>query len=142
MDERGQPPKPRVGPSKSVAGTKAVQAEDLLEAATFLGRHFACGGDEAWRPDRDLPDGGLRDWLTRRVGALLEGDVQRLTQILYRIDVSERRVERAFEAASLGEVADQIAGLLLDRLLRALARRRTLAGLPDDRPSTDEGTER
>lgn len=57
-----------------------------------------------------------RDRLVERLTALLATDPERLMQILYRIDVSEERVNAIFRAAPLDRIAEQLADAILERM--------------------------
>ncbi|WP_018477190.1 hypothetical protein [Pontibacter roseus] len=65
----------------------------------------------------------LHQQVTRMVQQLLRQNLNHLLHILYRIDVDERNVKRAMLAASEGEVAENIARLIVEReLLKAQIR--------------------
>lgn len=56
----------------------------------------------------------LQYWLAGEIALLMDRDMQRLLNILYRIDVSEDKVKLAFIS---DEPAFQVAGLIIEREL-------------------------
>jgi hypothetical protein len=63
----------------------------------------------------------LRIWLTTQITLLLDSDMQKLMNILYRIDVSENKVKVAF---SDNHPAKEIADLIIERELQKVETRR------------------
>ena len=60
----------------------------------------------------------LQNKVAKAVLYLLQKDLGRLLNILYRIDVEEQKVKQAMLASSEAEVADQIAHLIIKRELQ------------------------
>lgn len=105
--------------------------EELLEAAELIGRHFdVADASEVVDPNDGL--GGLAQFLARRILELLRQDLEKLTHILYRIDVPEPLVNSAFQADSLEDVAVGLAELVVARELRTVALRRRLDDTGDE----------
>lgn len=63
----------------------------------------------------------LRFWLTNEIALLMDSDMQKLMNILYRIDVSENEVKVAF---SVNHPAKEIADLIIKRELQKVETRR------------------
>ncbi len=57
----------------------------------------------------------LKAWLTERVVNLLLNNMEALLTILYRADVSERKVKEAFSQSDSKLIAPKIAELLINR---------------------------
>lgn len=62
----------------------------------------------------------LQMWLTGEIRILLDHDFNRLLNILYRMDVSEEKVNKAFAE---GDPAFAIAGLIIERELKKVETR-------------------
>lgn len=63
----------------------------------------------------------LQQWLSEEVRLLLDHDFQRLLNILYRIDVSEKKTKKALTGSN---PADAIAGLIIERELQKVETRK------------------
>ena len=63
----------------------------------------------------------LQNWLAGEISILLDRDMQRLFNVLYRIDVNESKVKLAFTA---DKPAWEIAGLIIERELQKVASRK------------------
>lgn len=83
----------------------------------------------------DLPEGAEARWrwlratLTAHIERMIEHDVGSLPQALYRVDVDERSVDRAFAESSRADLAPALAELVLERMARILRTRRRWEGL-------------
>ena len=64
----------------------------------------------------------LHQLLSKAIKELLEQNFEGLLQALYRIDVSEQKVQQAF--ASEGDVADTIAELIIEREIQKVETRK------------------
>ena len=69
---------------------------------------------------RELPESessftALRQVLISKVAFLLDHDFEKMIQILYRIDVSEEKVKKTFEAASGPDLPEILADLIIER---------------------------
>ncbi len=75
----------------------------------------------------------FRDLLTERLRFIIDNDFGKLAQILYRIDVDERKVDEIFRTAPIPEVPAALADLITTRVLRTLeSRRRYREGLHEE----------
>ena len=66
----------------------------------------------------------IRSRLTTLISNLLDSDLQGLLNLLYRIDVSEKKVKTILTTANTGELADQIAALIIERKMQKIITRR------------------
>ncbi|MBC5775288.1 hypothetical protein H8S95_14510 [Pontibacter sp. KCTC 32443] len=73
-------------------------------------------GTETLQHTHNLQD--LQQKLAQAVLYLLQKDLNRLLNILYRIDVDERKVKQAMLAPTEEEVADHIAQIIIKRELQ------------------------
>ncbi len=71
----------------------------------------------------------LRATLTAHIERMIEHDFGALPQALYRVDVDERAVDRAFAESSRDSLAEALADLVLERMARVLRTRRRWEGL-------------
>lgn len=60
----------------------------------------------------------LKEKLAIRIADMLENDWQRLSNIFYRLDVSESKVTRVLKSVPIPEVPYQLAELVIDRQLQ------------------------
>jgi len=56
----------------------------------------------------------LRNWLAREIGILIDHDLQKLLNVLYRIDINEEKAKIAFAST---DPANELAILIIDREL-------------------------
>lgn len=77
---------------------------------------------------KDLPVSmsGLHTWLEQKIADLLDHDPTRLMQALYRIDVDEDEVRRAF--AGLENLAETLSSLIIQRVQQKIATRQKYRG--------------
>jgi len=66
----------------------------------------------------------LHQYLTKAIMDLLDKDFNRLINILYRIDISERRVAKALHTDDPGQVAPELASLVIERELQKVETQR------------------
>lgn len=59
--------------------------------------------------------------LTKRIVHLIRVDLDKLTQALYRIDVSDKATHDAFNLGEINAIADRLAELIIKRQLKKLA---------------------
>ena len=57
----------------------------------------------------------LKEWLTSEIVKLLLNDMEKLLNILYRIDVNERKVKEVFAQNNPSLIAPKLAELLIQR---------------------------
>jgi hypothetical protein len=103
--------------------------DDLRAAADLIAAHFDYEVSLPPPRERDEdPAAVLARLLATEILRRLRGDLGSLMQALYRIDVPEPAVNRAFAAPTLEDVATALADLILERELQTVALRRTLEG--------------
>lgn len=76
--------------------------------------------------DTDIKASGydeLKEWLTQQIISLLLNDMEKLLNILYRIDVNEKKVKEVFAQHNPKLIAPLLAELLLERELQKAATR-------------------
>lgn len=65
----------------------------------------------------------LRDALYLRIRELLDKNVERLLSMLYRVDLSQKRLDEIFENGSKDDIALKIAEAVIDRQLQKIKTR-------------------
>ncbi len=94
-------------------GTSRTQV--LIETAAQLNKDL--GGE--WIRMEKIPLDADANWLFNEtkllVNELFNSDRSKLSQLLYRVDVSEREVKKVMETEEINLVADQLAALLVKR---------------------------
>jgi len=66
----------------------------------------------------------LRDRLVIVISEMLDDDFNRLLNLLYRMDVSEEKVKRAFVPGQPGSISEDLADLVLQREIQKILTRR------------------
>lgn len=97
--------------------TEVTEALELLQQHGVLDR----------QPQEAIPEFSLEELhalLTKQVLYLLERDMERLMQAMYRIDVAEQKFKEALVSA---DPASQLAGLILQREMLKVQTRRWYA---------------
>lgn len=91
------------------------QAHVLFETAAQLNKDL--GGE--WIRLEQIPNEADAAWLFKEVQLLVNelftSDRSKLSQLLYRVDVSEREVKRVMETEEIEHVGDQLAAMLVKR---------------------------
>lgn len=100
-----------------------MQKTELEEASQLLQQHGVLEQEQLSKLPHLGPD-ELLQLLTRQINYLLERDMERLMQSLYRIDVPEQKFKEALMAE---KPAEQIAELILQRELLKVKTRRWYA---------------
>lgn len=66
----------------------------------------------------------LKKALAVRILSLLDSNVERLLSMLYRVDLSQKKLDEIFRNESKEEIADQIAEAVVDRQLQKIQTRK------------------
>jgi hypothetical protein len=62
----------------------------------------------------------MKRHLSAKINILLEEKYDSLINILYRIDVDDKKIERVFSTEKRGNIADKIADLIIERQLQKI----------------------
>jgi len=92
--------------------------EENKELAEAISSRF----DLAKTGDLTLDD--LKKALTIRILDLLERNIERLLSMLYRVDLSPRKLDEIFMSGSKEEIAEKIAEAVIERQLKKLETRK------------------
>ncbi|MBL0309991.1 MAG: hypothetical protein IPP77_10015 [Bacteroidetes bacterium] len=74
----------------------------------------------------------MRDLLIRRVEELAEKDMEKLMWILYRIDVSEKRLHDTMQKTPADKFGSTIADLIIERQIKKIETRKQFGGKEND----------
>jgi hypothetical protein len=66
----------------------------------------------------------IKSCLRTLISNLLDSDLQGLLSLLYRVAVSEQKVKTILVTANAGEIAEQIAALIIERQIQKIITRR------------------
>lgn len=98
---------------------------DLISQSTELIQlHFGISRQELFSVKDENSFTDVHNRLTKVVAYLLEKDLQRLVNGLYKVDVDERKVKAAFTQEDPQQIASSIARLILERELQKCIIRR------------------
>jgi hypothetical protein len=91
--------------------------------------------DEALLPastDNEERFKALRSLLIRRIEELAEKDMEKLMWILYRIDVSEKKLHETMQQTPPDKFGSTIADLIIERQLKKIETRKQFGGKEND----------
>lgn len=74
----------------------------------------------------------LKQALAQRIKLMINTDMDKLLQALYRIDVNDRETDRAFSLGEIGLVSDKLAELIIRRQLQKMEYSREFPGEEND----------
>lgn len=117
-----------LSPRTCVVMPKELPPEDerlTSEAASALAQSFDPAHSFGLEPVDALSLEDVRRFLVQHVTRLLDRNRALLMHILYRVDVAERDVTRAFATCTPEELPGRLADLLIERQLQKLRTRRT-----------------
>lgn len=86
--------------------------ELVKSGALMIAKHF---GDETFEEMANLED--LKRILSEKIVYLMLNEMEKLLSILYRIDISEKKVKEAFAGNNPAVIAPTLAGLIIEREL-------------------------
>jgi hypothetical protein len=88
--------------------------EIIMSAKEMLEKHLDVHVAEKNIVSREA----LIGWLSAHIVYMLQHEMEKLLQLLYRIDVNEKKVKEAFAQSNPAMIAPTIAVLILDRELQ------------------------
>lgn len=94
--------------------------EDNKELCEVLSKYFNSNQLLAKSPTFE----DLVAWVASEVVHMMQYEMERLLQLLYRIDVDERKVKAAFALSSPKFIAPSIANLIIERQLQKIITRK------------------
>ncbi|NNF01464.1 MAG: hypothetical protein HKN22_02150 [Bacteroidia bacterium] len=74
--------------------------------------------------DRELNESSIRTFIQECITELIEYDLQRLYQLLYRIDIDENKLKENLKNAPLADSASLITDMIIERQLKKFESRK------------------
>jgi hypothetical protein len=90
-----------------------VETEKLSEGVKLLNQHFDLAGKEALPVKLNTIE--LKQRLRTIISHLLDNDMEKLLQIMYRIDVSESAFRKVLSTSPPDQLPGDVADLVLER---------------------------
>lgn len=101
-----------------------MDKEEYLILGDLISKDLQLEGDDELIGVEDIPDiNNFHKKLSILIAYLMENDMHRLLNAMYRLDVSEARFHEAMQRLSKEEVASHIADLVLERELQKVKTR-------------------
>ena len=97
-----------------------MESREILEQSfNLVARDFGTGE----LPEKQLSREFVKSWLTEKIQDLIDHQIERLWNILYRIDVNENRAREAISQCEPGELAAALAEMVLERQIEKIKTR-------------------
>lgn len=96
----------------------------INETALDVYHQFEIEQDIEGLKQEDDPFAVLRSILAQKIRYLIDRDIDKLKQALYRIDVNEQQVKKVLAESPLDEAVDEIAGMIISRQLEKVKTRK------------------
>ena len=93
----------------------------MIDLKQFIENNFAVQLSESNIDSESAYLKYIHQELTKRIIHYIRVDMDKLTQALYRIDVSDRETDKAFNLGEINAIADKLAELIINRQLKKLA---------------------
>tara|TARA_B100001971_G_C18268046_1_gene596621 strand:- start:55440 stop:55751 length:312 start_codon:yes stop_codon:yes gene_type:complete len=93
----------------------------MNDIKNFLENNFALQLNEFTPDSESAYLKYIHQELTKRIIHLIRVDLDKLTQALYRIDVSDRQTDAAFNLGEINQIADKLSELIIKRQLKKLS---------------------
>lgn len=90
------------------------------ELSEILGRHFGITVHENQLDTESNYLKKIQTMLAERIAFFINTDVEKLFQILYKVDVSPQLTDEAFDRGELKQVSMRLAELIIQRQLRKI----------------------
>ena len=95
------------------------------EIVKFVEKDFLVGENDSLIPSADLGSlEELRQYLTEKLKVLLDERFDTLVNILYRIDISEKKLSKLFSGDNRESISSVLADLIIERQLQKIRLRK------------------
>ena len=121
---------------------KTTNADLTTETLHTLSQTFGRLAGTTLEPAHPLTLDDVRDFLIVRILELLDRNRAMLMSILYRVDVTERDVQRVFSEAHPNVIAPQLADLLIERQLQKLRLRKQYSSKKEEQDTSNANERR
>ncbi len=103
----------------------AINKEEINGITKIISNEFSISGINAVISSDDLETlEQLKKYLTQKISELMENNFEKLINTLYRIDVSEDKLQLAFIDKNKKGLPETIAGLIIERQLQKIEMRK------------------
>jgi hypothetical protein len=98
---------------------------EVTAVTKVIEKDFQVGGDASLIPAEDVFNfEELKKYLTDKLAFLLENKYDKLINILYKIDVSEKKLAELFSGTNRDSIPEKLAELIIERQLQKVKFRR------------------
>lgn len=87
----------------------------IKNASERICKDFRIENPALQNSERDINEDELREFLKNKIMELMEGNLERFLNTLYRIDVDEDKVHEIFQKKSGFDIAESLADLIINR---------------------------
>ena len=99
--------------------------EEIEGITNFISNEFNISGINSVLSAEDLNSlQQLKEYLTKKISELMDNNFDKLVNTLYRIDVSEQKLQEAFSDKNKQILPETIAGLIIERQLQKIELRK------------------
>lgn len=101
------------------------ESKQVNEIEKFVEKEFLVSGDNSLIPSADLTSlEEFREYLTGKLKILLEEKFETLVNILYRIDISEQKLNELFSAKNRDFIPASLADMIIERQIQKIKLRK------------------
>jgi len=99
--------------------------QQVVEIVRFVEKDFLISNNNSLIPSTDLASlEEFRKYLTEKLKILLDEKFDTLVNILYRIDISEKKLSQLFSGKSRDSIPTSLADMIIDRQLEKIRLRK------------------
>jgi len=99
--------------------------QQVVEIAKFVEKDFLIGNNNSLIPSTDLASlQEFRKYMTEKLKFLLDEKFETLVNILYRIDISEKKLSQLFSGKNRDSIPARLADMIIDRQLEKIRLRK------------------
>jgi hypothetical protein len=97
------------------------EKQQIVEIVRFVEKDFLTGDNKSLIPSADIASlEEFRKYLTERLKILLDEKFDTLVNILYRIDISEKKLSQLFSGNKRDSIPSTLADLIIERQLQKI----------------------
>ena len=101
------------------------EKQQVVEIVKFVEKDFLISNNNSLIPSADIASlEEFRKYLTERIKILLDEKFDTLVNILYRIDISEKKLSQLFSGKNRDSIPASLADLIIERQLQKIRLRK------------------
>ncbi len=101
------------------------EKQQLVEVTRFVEKDFLISDNHSLIPSTDIASlEEFRNYLTEKLKFLLDDKFDTLVNILYRIDISEKKLSQLFSGKNRDSIPTSLADLIIERQLQKIRLRK------------------